>query len=319
MSSRNHRRARCSASLQIISAASLTVTLLVASGTDAAAQDEERARAQFNSISWVDAPGIGKLSDVAQLDIPEGCRFTAAKGAKKFMELTQNPVNGSEVGALMCETETPGNPADPERWFVIFEYDESGYVKDEEKTTLDGDKILATLREGQEYGNEERRRRGWEELTIGGWVRAPYYDQATNNLTWAVSVVASEDTSVNHSVRLLGREGVLKADLVSDPGGLAVALPTFDGVVSSTEFVPGKKYSEWRDGDKVAAYGLTALVAGGAGAAAVKLGLFGKLWKLIAASGKLVIVALIAAGAWIRNLFTRKSEERNAAASTSRS
>ena len=232
------------------------------------------------------------------------------------MELTQNPPSGSEVGALICETETPGNPADPQTWFVIFEYDKSGYVKDEEKTTLDGDKILATLREGQELGNEERRRRGWEELTIGGWVRAPYYDEQTNNLTWAVSVIADEDTSVNHSVRLLGREGVLKADLVSDPSGFALALPTFDGVVGTTEFVPGKKYSEWREGDKVAAYGLTALVAGGAGAAAAKLGLFGKLWKLLAASAKFVVIGLIAVGAWLKNLFTKKSDQPNASSSS---
>ena len=311
MPSRTHLRTRVSKSLQAMYALPLVVALAAIPGTSANAQDAESRRAQFNSIAWTDAPGVGKLGKIASLDIPEGCRFTDARGAKKFMELTENPFNGSEVGALTCETATPGNPADPEVWFVIFEYDESGYVKDGEKTALDADKILATLREGQAAGNVERRKRGWEELEIGGWMREPYYDEETNNLTWAVSVLASGDTSVNHSVRLLGREGVLKADLVSDPGGFALAMPTFTQVVDGTIFVPGKKYSEWRDGDKVAAYGLTALVAGGAGAAALKLGLFGKLWKLIAASGKLIIVALIAVGAAIRKLFTGKSDDKS--------
>jgi uncharacterized membrane-anchored protein len=304
-------RTRVSTSLQAISALPLAAVLSLALAADADAQDADSRREQFNSIEWVDAPGVGKLGKYATLDIPEGCRFTEAKGAKKFMELTENPVSGAEVGALTCETPTPGNPTDPEVWFVIFEYDPSGYVKDTEKASLDADKILASLREGQAQGNVERRRRGWDELEIGGWVRPPYYDEETNNLTWSVSVLATGDTSVNHSVRLLGRGGVLKADLVSDPSGFELAMPTFTEVVDGTIFVPGQKYSEWRDGDKVAKYGLTALVAGGAGAAAVKLGLFGKLWKVIAASGKLIIVGIVAVGAWLKKLVTGKSDDRS--------
>ena len=315
MSARIRLHVRLSTSLRACGL--LIVAALLVPARHAGAQDAERRREMFNSIGWTNS-GVGQLGEIARLDIPEGCRFTDARGAKKFLEMTQNPTSGAEVGALQCETPTPGDPTDPEMWFVIFEYDKSGYVKDEEKATLDADKILATLREGQEYGNEERRERGWEELTIGGWVRPPYYDEETNNLTWAVAVVASEDTSVNHSVRLLGREGVLKADLVSDPGGFELALPTFDAVIGTTAFVPGKTYAEWRDGDKVAKYGLTALVAGGAGAAAVKLGLFGKLWKVIVGFAKFIIIGVIAAGAWLKNLFTKKSEERAAAAPASR-
>ena len=299
-------------SLRAICIPAVAIGVSLAFGSDAGAQDMEL----FNSISWTEAPGYGKLGKVARLlEIPEGCRFTDARGAKKFMEFTENPVNGSEIGALVCESAMPGNPADSETWFVIFEYDAAGYVKDEEKSTLDSNKILATLREGQARGNEVRRRLGWDELDIGGWIRAPYYDPETHNLTWAVSVLANEDTAVNHSVRLLGRGGVLKADLVSDPGGFALALPTFANVIYMTEFVSGQKYSEWQDGDKVAAYGLTALVAGGAGAAAVKLGLFGKLWKVLAGAAKLVVLGLVAGAVWLKNLFTRKSEERSASTS----
>jgi uncharacterized membrane-anchored protein len=297
--------------------ASFIAVLSCLAGRAAEAQSAERRQELFDSIEWTNE-GLGKLGKIATLDIPSGCQFTGSKGAKTFMEATENTPSGADVGALRCETATEGNPADPELWFVIFEYDPSGYVKDEEKATLDGDKILATLREGQAEGNKERRRRGWDELEIGGWIRAPYYDEETNNLTWAVSVLASGDTSVNHSVRLLGRGGVLKADLVSDPSGFALAMPTFDSIIETTSFVPGQKYSEWRDGDKVAAYGLTALVAGGAGAAAVKLGLFGKLWKLVRAGGKLIVVGIVAIGAWIKKLVTGKSDDRRTAPAASK-
>jgi uncharacterized membrane-anchored protein len=287
------------------------LTLGVAS--DAGAQSDDERRARFNSIAWTDGPGTGRLGKEAQLSVIEGCRFTEAKGARTFMEITQNPPGGDEVGLLFCETAPAGNPAAAETWFVVFEYDPSGYVKDDEKTTLDADAILATLREGQEMGNEERRRRGWAELSLDGWIRPPYYDEVTNNLTWAIAVRADADTTVNHSVRLLGRGGVLKADLVTGTGAFELALPAFNEVIAATSFVAGRTYAEWRDGDKVAAYGLTALVAGGAGAAAAKLGLFGKLWKLIVtafvAAWKLIAIAVVAAGAWIRSLFAKKSSD----------
>jgi uncharacterized membrane-anchored protein len=305
-------RAEVSTRLQSTFAVVFAVALLIAPSLSASAQSGEEI---MNSIGWTNS-GEGKLGKVATLDIPAGCRFTDGKGAKKFLELTQNPYSGSEVGALTCETPVPGDPAaEPNMWFVIFEYDASGYVKDEEKDSLNADKILGTLREGQAQGNEERRRLGWEELILAGWARPPYYDQETNNLTWAVNVVGAteNDTSVNHSVRMLGRGGVLKADLVSDPSGFAAAMPTFNEVIDATIFVPGQKYAEWQDGDKVAAYGLTALVAGGAGVAAAKLGLFGKLWKLLAGAAKLVIVGLVAVGAWLRKLFSGRSRDETPA------
>jgi uncharacterized membrane-anchored protein len=52
----------------------------------------------------------------------------------------------------------------------------------------------------------------------------------------------------------------------------------------------GKTYAEFRPGDKIAQYGLAALIGGGAGAAAVKLGLFGALWKFIAKRGKALVL-----------------------------
>jgi uncharacterized membrane-anchored protein len=291
------------AAIPLALAASLT------SAISLSAQSDDEKRDLFNSIEWVDGPAQGRLGSVAHLSVPETCRFTEAKGAKTFLELTENPTSDTEVGLLLCSTASADTTADPQRWFVVYEYDASGYVKDDEKTELDADKILATLREGNAAGNRERRRRGWSELLLDGWIRPPYYDESTHNLTWATRVISEGDTAANHSVRLLGRGGVMKVDLVTDPTGLATVLPSFDGVVASTAFSPGNTYAEWRSGDKVAAYGLTALVAGGA---AVKLGLFGKLWKLILASGKAVIIGVVAALAWVRQLFRRRKNQAEA-------
>jgi uncharacterized membrane-anchored protein len=58
-------------------------------------------------------------------------------------------------------------------------------------------------------------------------------------------------------------------------------------------------------GDKVAEYGLVALVAGGAGAAAAKAGLFASLFKVIAKGGKAIVLLLIGLGVGIKKMFTR--------------
>lgn len=310
----------------VVSNHRLFLTALLAIGVLAAmparafaqeASDSAEQERLAESIEWVDAPAVGRLGDLGHLTIPQGCRFTDAKGAKAFMLLTENTPSGDEVGALYCSTQAEaGNPEDVRHWFATYEYDPSGYVRDDEKASLDAKAMLETMQEQQGRANKVRRKRGWDEITLDGWTHTPYYDEASHNLTWAVRVLASGDTSINHSVRLLGRGGVLKVDLVSAPGTFDGALPIFNELIASTAFEPEHQYSAWRDGDKVAEYGLTALVAGGAGAAAMKLGLFGKLWKAIAgmfvAAWKVIAVVVAGIGAKLKSMFGKKEEATSA-------
>src|SRR5260370_4429716 len=52
-------------------------------------------------IDWQDGPTVGKLGDLAEIKVPEGYRFAGADVARKFLELTQNPPRGSELGVLI--------------------------------------------------------------------------------------------------------------------------------------------------------------------------------------------------------------------------
>jgi len=252
------------------------------------------AAAQADKIPWTKGPTRGALGVEATVSVPAGCLFTGPDGVKTFLEATQNIPGGNERGVVMCQLNEQGNP-----WFVLFSYDESGYVRDDEGSSLDADAILASVRSGTEAANRERKRRGWGTMAVDGWTTAPFYDKATNNLTWAIT--AHDDSggrTVNHSVRLLGRGGVMHADLVTDPSQLAALVPTFNGMIAGFTYTPGFKYAEWRSGDKVAAYGLTALVAGGAGVALVKSGLLAKFWKLI-------VIGIAAVAGFIKRLWAR--------------
>ena len=260
-----------------------------------AAQDQEPS--PFERIPWQNGPVQGDLGGEAQVQVPEGCVFTGAAGTGQFLELTQNPAAGNERGTIVCDMNVEG--AEP--WFVIFSYVDMGHVKDDERDKLDADEILESLRESNLQGNKERSERGWGILTIEGWAKPPYYDQATNNLTWATIVSSgNEGKSVNHSVRLLGREGVMNADLVAGETQFVTVLPTFDKMVGGFSFKTGHEYAAWREGDRVAEIGLTALVAGGAGVIAAKTGLLAKLWKLIVAGA-------VAAVAAVKKLFGKKT------------
>ncbi|MGH9790304.1 MAG: DUF2167 domain-containing protein, partial [Candidatus Acidiferrales bacterium] len=202
---------------------------------------------------------------------------------------------GNELGVLV-----PDRTDDSASWFIIFEYHDTGYVKDDEKDQLDADAILESLKEGTEAANELRKQRGWELFQVTGWEKAPFYDTRTNNLTWAIRGRSSGgqevSESVNYSVRVLGRGGTMNVDLVLSPTMVGQTVPEFEQLMGGFDYVKGQTYAEWVPGDKVAAYGLTALIAGGAGTALVKSGLLQKFWKLIVAG----FVALLAG---LRKLF----------------
>lgn len=278
---------------------SILAALLVAlaGATPAAAQ------VAFDDIPWVQGPASGDLGAEAQVQVPAGCMFTGREGTKMFMELTENPVSRTERGVVLCAV-----AEDQEPWFAVFSYSPSGYVADDERDQLDADVILTSIRRGTEAANRARRDRGWSTLSIEGWGQEPFYDTGTNNLTWSVMAATSTGSrSVNHSVRVLGRGGVMHVDLVSDPAQLGAALPVFATLVSGFGYKSGHRYAEWRDGDKMAEYGLTALIAGGAGVVAAKSGLLGKLWKVIAGG-------VVAALAGLKRMFGRKESPAGARA-----
>ena len=270
--------------------------LCVAAALPLAAQDD---------ISWVDGPAVGKLGRIAQIQVPEGYRFSGTRGAVRFLELTENIPSGRELGVLIPNVED-----DSQFWFVIFEFDESGYVRDEDKNELDADKILATIKDGNDEANKVRRERGWTTLNIVGWDKPPFYDETTNNLTWAIRGAVDEggenSESVNYSTRILGRRGTMNVDLVLDPSIFESAVPEFESLLTGFEYLPGNRYAEWVKGDPVAAYGLTALVAGGAGAIALKSGLLQKFGKLIIV-GVLAVVSAI--GKFFKKLFGKDDEQ----------
>ncbi|MDZ4774378.1 MAG: DUF2167 domain-containing protein [Planctomycetota bacterium] len=234
-------------------------------------------------IEFEVGPCVGHLGTYAEINVPAGLLFSGRKGTVDFLTLNQNPTGDSEFGMVL----------EPEvGWFVIFSYDESGYVKDDDKDELDPDDLLDVLKQGTEYGNEVRKQRGWAALEIVGWHKAPFYDPKTNDLTWATILRSEGHDTINWSTKLLGRTGTMNVDLVVGPESIDAAMPKFENLMGGYAYADGNRYAQFKPGDKIAEYGLAALVAGGAGAVAFKTGLFGKLWGFIGKLWYLILAGL---------------------------
>jgi len=166
------------------------------------------------------------------------------------------------------------------QWSAYLIFEDEGYVKDNEK--IDADAILKTLKENTEASNAERKRRGWPELPFVGWSIPPAYNATTKRLEWATSLQSQSDQAVNFSPRSWDGEGLPQSSWFRRPKTRPPPLPDLDSVLTGYRFSQGESYAEWRPGDKVAEYGLTGLIVGGAVAAAVKTGLFkglGSFWS----------------------------------------
>ena len=260
------------------------------------AEEEAKQHAELLQKLGAQTSGVGSIGSRAEMDVPQGYTFFPAKGAQQLLKAWGNLVNGTEDGLLTN---------DEKGWSVCFEFDDIGYVKDDEKDALNADKMLKQMHDSEPALNEARKEAGLPAQHTVGFAMPPKYNEQTHNLEWAVkfTIEGQPDEYLNYHTKLLGREGVMTATLMCEPTELQSILPDYQKAIAGFRFVGGQTYAEYRSGDKLATYGLTGLVAGGAAIAASKAGLFSKLGVLIAKGGKAVILGIAAVFAGIAKFF----------------
>lgn len=237
------------------------------------ADTQEEELSFLDGLSVISGPKQINMGQTGSIYLPENYIFLNASDTRILMERFQNPSSNIEEGLIANKDFN---------WYVIFEFSEVGYVPDDEKDELDAEAMMEALLESNEESNKIREKKGWDKLTITGWEIKPHYNEYTNNLEWAIRGVDNLSYSfINHSTRLLGRKGVMELTLVVDPASYASVTRAYSDIIKTFTFQPGQKYAEYTEGDKVAEYGLTALVVGGGTAIAAKSGLLKYLWKII--------------------------------------
>jgi uncharacterized membrane-anchored protein len=252
-------------------------------------------------IDFLKGPAVAKMEKVAQIDVPVGYVFLDGKTTRALLKASGEPVSGNEMGLL---------EATNEHWSVVFEFRDIGYVKDDDKDKLDADKLLAAIKRGTAEQNKVREQAGNPPLEVVGWEVPPRYDETTHNLEWAVRATSAGQQILNYNTRLLGRKGVMELILIVEPDSLPQTLPTYRKVMAGYAFQPGNSYAEYKSGDKVAKYGLAALVVGGAAVGAAKLGLLTWVAVLFKKAWKLIVLAFAAIASFFKKLFSRRDSQR---------
>lgn len=247
----------------------------------------------------------------AQLDIPADFYFLDPADTKKVLvDLWGNPP-GSAEGYLGMVFPAKYPPDGDKAWGSVIDYLKDGYVSDADALTIDFTQLLAQLNEASAENNLEREKQGYDPITLVGWASPPHYDLGTHTMHWARDLIFGKDPNaphtLNYSVRILSREGVLQMNFVSGLEQLDEIKSGLPGVAGMVQFDPGQAYADFKEGDAVAAYGMAGLIAAGAGAkVAAKVGLLAVGLAFLKKGGVLIVIAGAAVARFFKGLFGRK-------------
>jgi uncharacterized membrane-anchored protein len=255
-------------------------------------------------------PQQGKINlpgGVATLDLPAGFRYLNEADAEKVLvDGWGNPPGQKTLGMIIPAGTSVLSQSG---WGVVVTYDKDGHVKDDDADSIKYDELLKEMQEGTEAHNEERKKAGYPAMTLVGWAEPPSYDKANHKLYWAkeLRTAGGNGSGLNYNIRVLGREGVLVLNAVAGMDQIATIRTEMKKVTAFSEFTPGNRYADFNSAtDKTAEYGIAALVAGGA---AAKLGLFGKLFAVLLAFKKFLIIGIGALVVGLGKLFGRNKDE----------
>jgi len=242
---------------------------------------------------------------VATLRLQDNYRYlNPAETEKLLVSWGNEPGNETQGAIVPKEVE----PMSEEGWAVILTYLDEGHVDDSEAAEIDYDKMLADMKEGTEDENKARAKAGYPAVHLIGWAEKPYYDSASRKLYWAqeLNFEGSPAHTLNYDVRVLGREGVLSMNAVAGIHQLSQIRTDMRPLIGVAEFNEGYRYADFNSStDRVAEYGLAALIAG---TVAAKLGFFAKIGAILLAFKKFIILGVVAIGGFFAKLLGKNKD-----------
>lgn len=257
------------------------------------------------NAAMLQGPQAIKLLDQGEIALPDGYGFVPRAESIKVMELMGNQTDERFIGLIFPLS------SDDKNWFVTLDYEAAGYIKDDDAKDWKSDELLDSLKEGTEAGNERREKLGAPALKVTRWIESPNYDATQHRLVWSAEVTLKDgedpDPGVNYNTYVLGREGYISMNLVTSASTVDSDKPAAKQLLAAINFDSGKRYTDFNSStDKVAAYGLAALVGG---LAVKKLGLLAVIGAFLLKFAKVGILLAIGGAAAIKKFFSRKSDK----------
>jgi uncharacterized membrane-anchored protein len=296
---------------RLLVATGVLVCLVLGSGPASAQGPKGRSstREEFEAKLGYQTGTVTLRGGMATLRLPESFRLLGPEGSRRLLtEGWGNPARSAQsvLGMLVPAAESP---LSPDGWGIVITYEEEGYVNDSDAASLDYGKLLEEMQESTVAANKAREKQGFEPVTLVGWAEPPHYDRAAHKVYWAKELAFGSDSdhTLNYSIRVLGRRGVLVLNAVAAMDQLSAIRDETQAVLAAVEFNEGHRYSDYLPGtDKAAAYGLTGLIIG---ATAAKAGFFKVLIAALLAFKKALVVGFIALVSAIKGLFGKRAKE----------
>jgi uncharacterized membrane-anchored protein len=290
---------------------SVAMALGVTLATSASAQSPSGpgiTAEEFEARLGYQTGAISIRDGLATVKLPATFRFLGPEGSRRLLvDAWGNPPRAAEtVLGMLIPTAT--SPLSDGGWGIVITYDEDGYVNDADAGTIDYGKLLREMQVGAQASNDERKKQGFDQVTLVGWAEPPSYDKAAHKLYWAKELQfgSRPEHTLNYSIRVLGRRGVLVLNAVSGMNQLATIRQETQRIMTAVNFDEGHRYSDYLPGsDKAAAYGLTGLIVG---ATAAKAGFFKLLIAAMIAFKKAILLAIVAIGAWIKRVLAKRPQ-----------
>ncbi len=288
-----------------------SLTILIFLFTLLVFSQEENQQIKIDSIEKsfkYDYGTINLKNGIGKIQIPKGFKYLNQIQAERVLvDLWGNPKSENlSLGFILPENQGVLN----ENGYVFnIQYDEIGYVKDDDADDIDYEELLTQMKEETVEENKSRVKDGFEAITIVGWAAKPFYDKERKVLFWAKEIKfgKQELNTLNYNVRILGRKGVLVLNAIATVNELPLVKKDINKVLDIVTFNDGYKYKEFDSSvDEVAAWTIGGLVAG---KVLAKVGIF----AIIAKFGKIIVLAFLGFfGVFknkIKNLFSRNKKE----------
>lgn len=246
---------------------------------------------------------ISLKNGLAKISVPEGYRYLDGTDTSTVLnKLWGNPGGVETLGMIVPAS---FDPIGGDTWAAVITYDDNGHVKDDDAATINYNDLLKEMKEGTAEASKEREKQGYGSVALVGWAAPPHYDAQEHKLYWAKEIIFgdSPEHTLNYNIRMLGRRGVLVVNVVAEMNRLRDVEASTPKLLSMVNFQEGHRYADFNGStDKVATYGLAALIAGGV---AAKVGLFKGLWIAILALKKFIIIGAVAAAGFVKKFFSR--------------
>lgn len=264
-------------------------------------------QAAYNALSWQTNFGNYKLPNShAIIRLQAGQALLLGDSARRFAWLSSGTEFPNTEALLTYDSSSA-------QTVVYYDWRDEGYVSDSDWADVDSDQVLTQYREGTEAANDGRVANGFQPMHVVGWLEPPHYDKATRTVTYAMELQDKDGSWANAFALRLGRAGYTEFTWVGSVGlfqGAGGRPALLNQALASHSYEEGYRYQDFKDGDKVAAYGVAGLVAVVVGAKFGK-GLIAGLIALLFAGKKILIPVVIVAGGAIakfgRRLFGAES------------